>query len=66
MSKECRECRTVANDEEGYCDSCGGCSWRGLPNQQAELSVLNWFSLLFMLGLIALSYWLLVWRIPIK
>jgi len=28
--------------------------------------MLNWFSLLFMLGLIAFSYWLLVWRIPIK
>jgi len=27
---------------------------------------LNWCSLLFMLGLIACSYWFLVWRVPIK
>jgi hypothetical protein len=38
----------------------------GRHNQQAELSMSNWFSLLFMLGLIAFSYWLLVWRIPMK
>jgi len=29
-------------------------------------SLLQWVSLLFMLTLIAFSYWLLVWRIPIK
>jgi hypothetical protein len=54
------------NDEEGCCHACGGRSWTGVPNQQAELSVLNWFSALFMLGLIVFSYWLLVWRVPIK
>jgi len=54
------------NDEEGCCNACGGHSWTGVPNQQAELGVLNWFSALFMLGLIVFSYWLLVWRVPIK
>ena len=66
MSKQCCECRTVMNDEEGCCNACGGRSWTGVPNQQAELGVLNWFSALFMLGLIVFSYWLLVWRVPIK
>jgi hypothetical protein len=66
MSKQCYECGTVTNGEEGYCDACGGRSWRELPNQQVELSMLNWLALLFMLGLIAFSYWLLVWRIPLK
>jgi predicted amidophosphoribosyltransferase len=66
MSKKCCECRAVANDEKSYCATCGGHSWRVVANQQAELSGLNWFSLLFMLGLIAFSYWFLVWRIPIK
>jgi hypothetical protein len=37
-----------------------------LPNQEAELSVLNWSSVLFMVGLIVFSYWFLVWRVPIK
>jgi len=66
MSKECSECRTVATDEEGYCDACGARSWRGAPNQQMELILLNWCSVLFILGLIAFSYWFLVWRVPIK
>ena len=66
MSKQCCECRTVANDEEGYCDACGGRSWTEVPNQQVELILLNWFSVVFMLGLIAFSYWFLVWRVPIK
>jgi hypothetical protein len=66
MSKQCCECRTIANDQQRYCAACGGRTWKGLPNQQVELSMLNWFSLLFMLGLIAFSYWLLVWRIPIR
>jgi len=66
MPKECRECRTVANDEDGCCDACGARSWRGVPNHEAELSVLNWFSVLFMLGLIAFSYWFLVWRIQMR
>jgi hypothetical protein len=38
----------------------------GLVNPEVELSILNWISLLWMLGLIGLSYWLLVWRIPTK
>ena len=66
MSKQCYECGTVTKGEEGYCDACGSRSWREVPHQQAELSVLNWFAALFMLALIAFSYWLLVWRIPIK
>jgi len=37
-----------------------------VPNQQVELILLNWCSVLFMLGLIAFSYWFLVWRVPIK
>ena len=66
MSKQCCECRTVANDDQHYCNACGGRSWKGLANPQVELNMLNWFSLLFMLGLIGFSYWLLVWGIPIK
>jgi len=66
MSKQCFECRAIADDDEGYCNSCGGRFWRGLPNQHVELKMLNWLSLLFMLGLIGFSYWLLVWRFPIK
>ena len=66
MSKQCYECGAVTNGEEGYCDACGGRSWREVPNHQAELSVLNWVAALFMLGLIAFSYWLPVWHIPIK
>jgi hypothetical protein len=66
MSKECCECRTIANHGERYCDACGGRSWKQAPNQQGELSMLNWFAALFMLALIGFSYWLLVWRIPIK
>jgi hypothetical protein len=37
-----------------------------MPNQQVELILLNWCSVLVMLGLIAFSYWFLVWRVPIK
>ena len=66
MSKECCECRTIGNDEDGYCDACGARSWSRVPNQQVELILLNWFSVLVMLGLIAFSYWFLVWRVPIK
>ena len=66
MSKQCYECGAITNREEGYCDACGSRPWREGQNQQAELSVLNWFAALFMLGLIAFSYWLLVGRIQIK
>ena len=66
MSQECLECRTITNDEGAYCDACGSRHWRGAPDREGELNMLNWVSLLLMLGLIALSYWLLVWRIPIK
>jgi hypothetical protein len=37
-----------------------------LANREAELNILNWGALLLMLGVIGVSYWLLVWRIPIK
>jgi hypothetical protein len=66
MPKECGDCRTIARDEDGSCQACGARSWRKASNLEAELSVLNWFSLLFMLGLIGFSYWFLVWRIQIK
>ena len=66
MPKECRECRTVATDQEGYCDACGARNFKGGPNTQVELSLLNWFSVLFMLGLIAFSYWFFVWRVQIR
>jgi hypothetical protein len=66
MSKQCCECGTVATDEEGYCNACGGRSWQGVRDQETELILLNWFSVVFMLGLIAASYWLLVWRVPVK
>jgi hypothetical protein len=66
MSKECCECRNIANDEDGYCDVCGARSCSEVPHQQTELILLNWFSALFMVGLIAFSYWFLVWRVPIK
>ena len=66
MPKECSACRTVGTDEDGFCDACGARSWRGAPNQQLELILLNWFSVLVMLGLIVFSYWFLVWRVPLK
>jgi hypothetical protein len=66
MSKKCCECWTVADDEQPYCDACGGHSWMRLANREAELNILNWGALLLMLGVIGVSYWLLVWRIPIK
>ena len=65
MSKQCYECGSVTNGEEGYCDACGSRSWRELPNQ-LELKMLNWLSLLLMLGAIGFSYWLLVWPILTK
>jgi len=65
MWKQCCECQTVMNEEARQCNGCGGRVFWEVTNQQTEPK-LEVFSLVFMLSLIGFSYWLLVWRTPLK
>ena len=53
------------NEEARQCNGCGGRVFWEVTNQQTEPK-LEVFSLVFMLSLIGFSYWLLVWRTPLK
>jgi hypothetical protein len=59
MSKQCRECLSVTNNEALRCDACGAQSWRSVPNRMPSW---GWLILLVVVGFLVFLYWLLIWR----